>query len=349
MRSETMIDLRSDTVTKPTVEMRKAMAEAEVGDDVYGEDPTVNRLEELAAEMFNKEAALFVASGTMGNQVSIMAHTQRGDEVILEADSHIFWYEAGAMSVLSGVMPHPIKGNNGAMDPEEVRRAIRPKDIHFPRTSLISIENTHNRSGGRVVPLENFKAIYEIAKQFDMNVHIDGARIFNAAIASNVPVKEYAKYADSLMFCLSKGLCAPVGSIVVGSKEFIERARKARKILGGGMRQAGVLAAAGIVALTKMVDRLREDHENAKFLAVKLRQIGYMVNPEEVETNMVILRTDNLRVNAHQLLKAMKERGVLAVAFSDSSIRLVTHNDVSRNDILRALDVLEKLFREFRL
>jgi threonine aldolase len=349
MRSETMIDLRSDTVTKPTVEMRKAMAEAEVGDDVYGEDPTVNRLEELAAEMFNKEAALFVASGTMGNQVSIMAHTQRGDEVILEADSHIFWYEAGAMSVLSGVMPHPIKGNNGAMDPEEVRRAIRPKDIHFPRTSLISIENTHNRSGGRVVPLENFKAIYEIAKQFDMNVHIDGARIFNAAIASNVPVKEYAKYADSLMFCLSKGLCAPVGSIVVGSKEFIERARKARKILGGGMRQAGVLAAAGIVALTKMVDRLREDHENAKFLAVKLREIGYMVNPEEVETNMVILRTDNLRVNAHQLLKAMKERGVFAVAFSDSSIRLVTHNDVSRNDILRALDVLEKLFREFRL
>jgi threonine aldolase len=349
MRSETMIDLRSDTVTKPTAEMRKAMAEAEVGDDVYGEDPTVNRLEELAAEMFNKEAALFVASGTMGNQVSIMAHTQRGDEVILEADSHIFWYEAGAMSVLSGVMPHPIKGNNGAMDPEEVRRAIRPKDIHFPRTSLISIENTHNRSGGRVVPLENFKAIYEIAKQFDMNVHIDGARIFNAAIASNVPVKEYAKYADSLMFCLSKGLCAPVGSIVVGSKEFIERARKARKILGGGMRQAGVLAAAGIVALTKMVDRLREDHENAKFLAVKLREIGYMVNPEEVETNMVILRTDNLRVNAHQLLKAMKERGVLAVAFSDSSIRLVTHNDVSRNDILRALDVLEKLFREFRL
>lgn len=349
MRSETMIDLRSDTVTKPTVEMRKAMAEAEVGDDVYGEDPTVNRLEELAAEMFNKEAALFVASGTMGNQVSIMAHTQRGDEVILEADSHIFWYEAGAMSVLSGVMPHPIKGNNGAMDPEEVRRAIRPKDIHFPRTSLISIENTHNRSGGRVVPLENFKAIYEIAKQFDMNVHIDGARIFNAAIASNVPVKEYAKYADSLMFCLSKGLCAPVGSIVVGSKEFIERARKARKILGGGMRQAGVLAAAGIVALTKMVDRLREDHENAKFLAVKLREIGYMVNPEEVETNMVILRTGNLRVNAHQLLKAMKERGVLAVAFSDSSIRLVTHNDVSRSDILRALDVLEKLFREFRL
>lgn len=343
-----MLDLRSDTVTRPTPEMRKAMAEAEVGDDVYGEDPTVNKLEQLAAEMFGKEAALFVASGTMGNQVSIMAHTQRGDEVILEADSHIFWYEAGAMSVLSGVMPHPIKGKNGAMDPDDVRKAIRSKDIHFPRTSLITIENTHNRSGGRVVPLENFKAIYEIAKEHGINVHVDGARIFNASIASNVPVKEYAKYADSLMFCLSKGLCAPVGSIVVGSRQFIEKARKARKILGGGMRQAGVLAAAGIIALTRMVDRLKEDHENAKFLAMKLREIGYSVNVEDVETNMVILKTDNLKVNAHQFLSAMREKGVLAVAFSDTSIRLVTHNDVSRENIEEALNAFEELFREFR-
>ncbi|WP_041075425.1 low-specificity L-threonine aldolase [Thermotoga caldifontis] len=343
-----MLDLRSDTVTKPTPEMRKAMAEAEVGDDVYGEDPTVNKLEQLAAEMFGKESALFVASGTMGNQVSIMAHTQRGDEVILEADSHIFWYEAGAMSVLSGVMPHPIKGKNGAMDPNDVRKAIRSKDIHFPRTSLITIENTHNRSGGRVVPLENFKAIYEIAKEYGINVHVDGARIFNASIASNVPVKEYAKYADSLMFCLSKGLCAPVGSIVVGSRQFIEKARKARKILGGGMRQAGVLAAAGIIALTRMVDRLKEDHENAKFLAMKLREIGYSVNVEDVETNMVILKTDNLKVNAHQFLSAMREKGVLAVAFSDTSIRLVTHNDVSRENIEEALNAFEELFREFR-
>lgn len=343
-----MLDLRSDTVTKPTPEMRKAMAEAEVGDDVYGEDPTVNKLEQLAAEMFGKESALFVASGTMGNQVSIMAHTQRGDEVILEADSHIFWYEAGAMSVLSGVMPHPIKGKNGAMDPNDVRKAIRSKDIHFPRTSLITIENTHNRSGGRVVPLENFKAIYEIAKEHGINVHVDGARIFNASIASNVPVKEYAKYADSLMFCLSKGLCAPVGSIVVGSRQFIEKARKARKILGGGMRQAGVLAAAGIIALTRMVDRLKEDHENAKFLAMKLREIGYSVNVEDVETNMVILKTDNLKVNAHQFLSAMREKGVLAVAFSDTSIRLVTHNDVSRENIEEALNAFEELFREFR-
>jgi threonine aldolase len=342
-----MIDLRSDTVTKPTEEMRKAMAQAEVGDDVYGEDPTVNELEKLAAEIFGKEDALFVPSGTMGNQVSIMAHTQRGDEVILEADSHIFWYEVGAMAVLSGVMPHPVPGKNGAMDPDDVKKAIRPRNIHFPRTSLIAIENTHNRSGGRVVPLENIKEIYTIAKEHGINVHIDGARIFNASIASGVPVKEYAKYADSVMFCLSKGLCAPVGSIVVGDRDFIERARKARKMLGGGMRQAGVLAAVGIIALTKMVDRLKEDHENAKFLALKLKEIGYSVNPEDVETNMVILRTDNLKVNAHEFIEELRNSGVLANAVSNTEIRLVTHKDVSGNDIEEALNIFEKLFRTF--
>ncbi|MCS7174215.1 low-specificity L-threonine aldolase [Pseudothermotoga sp.] len=342
-----MIDLRSDTVTKPTEEMRRAMAQAEVGDDVYGEDPTVNELERISAEMFGKEAALFVPSGTMGNQVSIMAHTQRGDEVILEADSHIFWYEVGALSVLSAVMPHPIKGRNGAMDPEDVRKAIRPKNIHFPRTSLIVIENTHNRSGGKVIPIENIKAIRNIAKEYDVSVHIDGARIFNASVASGIPVKEYAKYADSVMFCLSKGLCAPVGSLVVGEKQFIEKARKARKMLGGGMRQAGILAAAGIVALTKMVDRLKEDHDNAKFLATKLKEIGYMVNPEEVETNMVILETSNLSVDASRFVKIMEENGILSNTISESSIRLVTHKDVSRKDIEEALNIFEKLFRKF--
>ncbi|MCX7812592.1 MAG: low-specificity L-threonine aldolase [Pseudothermotoga sp.] len=342
-----MIDLRSDTVTKPTEEMRRAMAQAEVGDDVYGEDPTVNELERISAEMFGKEAALFVPSGTMGNQVSIMAHTQRGDEVILEADSHIFWYEVGALSVLSAVMPHPIKGRNGAMDPEDVRKAIRPKNIHFPRTSLIVIENTHNRSGGKVIPIENIKAIRNIAKEYDVSVHIDGARIFNASVASGIPVKEYAKYADSVMFCLSKGLCAPVGSLVVGEKQFIEKARKARKMLGGGMRQAGILAAAGIVALTKMVDRLKEDHDNAKFLATKLKEIGYMVNPEEVETNMVILETSNLSVDASRFVKIMEENGILSNTISESSIRLVTHKDVSRKDIEEALNIFEKFFRKF--
>jgi len=341
-----MIDLRSDTVTKPTEEMRKAMAQAEVGDDVYGEDPTVNELEKLAAKIFGKEDALFVPSGTMGNQVSIMAHTQRGDEVILEANSHIFWYEVGAMAVLSGVMPHPVAGKNGVMDPDDVKRAIRPENIHFPRTSLITIENTHNRSGGRVIPLENMKEIYSIAKEFGINVHVDGARIFNASVASGISVKEYARYADSVMFCLSKGLCAPVGSVVVGDSKFIKRARKARKMLGGGMRQVGVLAAAGIIALTKMVDRLKEDHENARFLAMKLKEIGYQVNPEDVETNMVILRTDNLRVNASVFLKELEENGVLASSLSDTEIRLVTHKDVSRSQIEDALNVFEKLFRK---
>lgn len=341
-----MVDLRSDTVTKPTEEMRKAMAQAEVGDDVYGEDPTVNELEKLAAEIFGKEDALFVPSGTMGNQVSIMAHTQRGDEVILEANSHIFWYEVGAMAVLSGVMPHPVVGKNGVMDPADVKKAIRPENIHFPRTSLITIENTHNRSGGRVIPLENMKEIYSIAKEFGINVHVDGARIFNASVASGISVKEYARYADSVMFCLSKGLCAPVGSVVVGDSEFIKRARKARKMLGGGMRQVGVLAAAGIIALTKMVDRLKEDHENARFLAMKLKEIGYQVNPEDVETNMVILRTDNLRVNASVFLKELEENGVLASSLSDTEIRLVTHKDVSKSQIEDALNAFEKLFKK---
>ncbi|PLV55588.1 low-specificity L-threonine aldolase [Thermotoga sp. SG1] len=341
-----MIDLRSDTVTKPTEEMRKAMAQAEVGDDVYGEDPTVNELEKLAAKIFGKEDALFVPSGTMGNQVSIMAHTQRGDEVILEANSHIFWYEVGAMAVLSGVMPHPVAGKNGVMNPADVKRAIRPENIHFPRTSLITIENTHNRSGGRVIPLENMKEIYSIAKEFGINVHVDGARIFNASVASGISVKEYARYADSVMFCLSKGLCAPVGSVVVGDSEFIKKARKARKMLGGGMRQAGVLAAAGIIALTKMVDRLREDHENARFLATKLKEIGYQISPEDVETNMVILRTSNLRVNASMFLKELEENGVLASVLSNTEIRLVTHKDVSRSQIEDALNVFEKLFRK---
>ncbi len=341
------IDLRSDTVTKPTDEMRKAMAEAEVGDDVYGEDPTVKKLEKLSAEIFGKKAALFVPSGTMGNQVSVMAHTQRGDEVILEAESHIFWYEVGAISVLSGVMPHPIKGVNGIMDPEDVEKAIRPKNIHFPRTSLITIENTHNRSGGRIIPLENIKEIYSVAKKHGINLHIDGARIFNASVATGIPVSEYAKYADSVMFCLSKGLSAPVGSVVVGDIDFIERARKARKMLGGGMRQAGILAAAGIVALMKMVDRLKEDHENAKFLAVNLNKLGYNVNPSEVETNMVLLKTDNLKVSAVEFVNVMKEYGILANAISKNSIRFVTHKDVSKDDIEKALNVFEMLIKRF--
>ena len=341
------IDLRSDTVTLPTEEMRRAMAEAEVGDDVYGEDPTIQELESLAAKILGKEAALFVPSGTMGNQVSVMTHTQRGDEVIMEAESHVYYYEVGAMAVLSGVQACPVPGKRGVMDPDDVRRAIRERgNIHFPRTSLVVLENTHNRGGGKVLPLDNVKAISDIAHSNGLSVHMDGARIFNAQVASGIPASEYAKYADSVMFCLSKGLCAPVGSMVVGSKDFINKARKNRKMLGGGMRQAGVLAAAGIIALTKMVDRLQEDHDNAKLLAVKLQELGYGVNPEEVETNMVVVDVTPTGKDVHTVEKELKTRGVLANANSPKTLRLVTHYGITSDDAIKAVEVFADIIRQ---
>jgi len=340
------IDLRSDTVTLPTEEMRRAMAEAEVGDDVYGEDPTIQRLERLAAEIMGKEAALFVPSGTMGNQVSVMTHTQRGDEVIMEAESHVYYYEVGAMAVLSGVQARPVPGRRGVMDPDDVRKAIRERNnIHFPRTSLVVLENTHNRGGGKVLPLENVKAISDIAHSNGLSVHMDGARIFNAQVATGIPVSEYAKYADSVMFCLSKGLCAPVGSMVVGSKDFINKARKNRKMLGGGMRQAGVLAAAGIIALTKMVDRLQEDHDNAKLLAQKLQQLGYGVDPEEVETNMVVVNVTPTGKDVHTMEMELRSRGVLANANSPKTLRLVTHYGITRDDVMMAVDAFADIMK----
>ncbi|NLG95587.1 MAG: low-specificity L-threonine aldolase [Acetomicrobium flavidum] len=340
------IDLRSDTVTLPTEEMRRAMAEAEVGDDVYGEDPTIQRLERLAAEIMGKEAALFVPSGTMGNQVSVMTHTQRGDEVIMEAESHVYYYEVGAMAVLSGVQARPVPGRRGVMDPDDVRKAIRERNnIHFPRTSLVVLENTHNRGGGKVLPLENVKAISDIAHSNGLSVHMDGARIFNAQVATGIPVSEYAKYADSVMFCLSKGLCAPVGSMVVGSKDFINKARKNRKMLGGGMRQAGVLAAAGIIALTKMVDRLQEDHDNAKLLAQKLQQLGYGVDPEEVETNMVVVNVTPTGKDVHTMEMELRSRGVLANANSPKTLRLVTHYGITKDDVMMAVDAFADIMK----
>ncbi|NLT84203.1 low-specificity L-threonine aldolase [Coprothermobacter proteolyticus] len=341
------IDLRSDTVTLPTEEMRRAIAEAEVGDDVYGEDPTIQELESLATKILGKEAALFVPSGTMGNQVSVMTHTQRGDEVIMEAESHVYYYEVGAMAVLSGVQACPVPGKRGVMDPDDVRRAIRERgNIHFPRTSLVVLENTHNRGGGKVLPLDNVKAISDIAHSNGLSVHMDGARIFNAQVASGIPASEYAKYADSVMFCLSKGLCAPVGSMVVGSKDFIDRARKNRKMLGGGMRQAGILAAAGIIALTKMVDRLQEDHDNAKLLAVKLQELGYGVNPEEVETNMVVVDVTPTGKDVHTVEKELKTRGVLANANSPKTLRLVTHYGITSDDAIKAVEVFADIIRQ---
>lgn len=333
-----VIDLRSDTVTKPTPEMREAMARAEVGDDVYGEDPTVNRLEALGAEMTGKEAAVFVPTGTMGNQVSIMAWTQRGDEIIVESNAHIFMFEAGGPAVLSGVQIRTVPGFRGAMDPEDVEAAIRPKDLHCPRTSLICLENTHNRSGGCVIPLDNMKAIYELAKQHGINVHLDGARVFNAATALGVDVKQITRYADSVQFCLSKGLCAPVGSLVAGPKEFVDRARKARKILGGGMRQAGVLAAAGIVALEKMTKRLGEDHEKARKLAQGLAAIpGLEIDMDTVQTNMVMVGTKGAGIDAAEFAALMKRHGVLFNWSTRYKVRMVTHNDVGFDDIDEAI------------
>src|SRR5699024_1024403 len=265
-----MIDVRSDTITQPTMEMRQAMFDADVGDDVYGEDPTVNRLEEMSAQLLGKEAGLFVTSGTQGNIISVMSQTTPGDEVIVEEDSHVFNSETGLLSFIAGVQGKTIKGNNGQMDIEAIKHAIRGEDIHHPRTRLISLENSHGDSGGRVLPLDYMKQVYELAQKNQIAVHLDGSRIFNAAIHLNVTVDTIAQYADTVQFCLSKGLSAPMGSIVVGPKDVILRARKWRKALGGGTRQAGVVAAAGIVALEKMRERLVEDHEKAVHLATGL-------------------------------------------------------------------------------
>lgn len=339
-----VVDLRSDTVTKPTPEMRRAMAEAEVGDDVFGEDPTVNRLEALAAERLGKEAGLFVVSGTMGNQASLMAQTQRGDEVILDESSHIFNYEVAALVVLSAVQPRTLRGHYGILDPEDIRRAIRPPNIHAPRNTLIAVESSHNRGGGTCYPLEALREIRRIATANGMAVHLDGARIFNASIATGAPVRELAAQADSVTFCLSKGLGAPVGSVVVGTRAFIDRARRARKMFGGGMRQAGILAAAGVVALETMVDRLREDHENTRILAEGLASLpGIVIDLARVQTNIVIFIVKRKDLDAPGLIVKLAEHGIKAFAITPDSIRMVTHKDVNRAGILRTLDVLRTI------
>jgi len=338
------IDFRSDTVTKPTEEMREAMFTAEVGDDVYGEDPTVNRLEALAAEMLGKEAALFVTSGTQGNQVAILAHCRPGDEVILEAESHIFLYEAGAASALSGVQTRPIRGHRGAMNPDDVKKAIRSDDIHYPSTGLICLENTHNKAGGKVVPPETMKQVYEVAKEQNIPVHLDGARLFNAAVAYGVPVTEFTKYVDTVQVCLSKGLSAPVGSVLAGSKTFIDAARKWRKRLGGGLRQAGVLAAPGIIALEKMVDRLCEDHANARLLAEGLAAIsGLHVDVNGVETNIVLCNIKNTGLSNEEFLARLIEQGILAGPFDDGVIRFVTHREITSEMIQTAVERIKSI------
>ncbi len=327
-----MIDLRSDTITKPTEEMRKAMYEAEVGDDVYGEDPTVNSLEEESAQVLGKEAAIYVSSGTMGNQVAILTHTSPGTEVIMEANAHIYYYEAAAASVFAGIQPRPLPGDKGILSPELVASAIRPDDIHLPPTSLICLENTHNRGGGRVVPLEIMKKIFSIASQNNLPVHLDGARIFNASVASGVAVKEYTACTTSIQCCFSKGLGAPVGSILAGPEIFIDEARRWRKRLGGGMRQAGVIASACLVALKTMIERLADDHANARLLAEGLSGLkGLDFNPDDVETNIVIIKP--LHISPMLFNEELRKRNILASIMEPDMIRLTTSKEVSRSDI----------------
>ena len=338
------IDLRSDTVTKPTPEMREAMAEAEVGDDVYGDDPTVSRLEALAAEKLGKESALFVPSGTMGNLLALLVHCQRGDEVIVGNQSHIYLNEAGGMSALGGIQPCPIQNQtDGTLALDEVLASIRTEDVHHPITRLICLENTQNICGG--VPLTSAYTgqIAELAHRNGLFLHIDGARIFNSAVAQNVSVTDLVEPADSVMFCLSKGLASPVGSMLVGTRKFVARARHLRKMLGGGMRQVGVLAAAGIISLEQMVTRLADDHARARKLADGLRQTrGIVVDNGSPYSNMVYLNlSDNISINAQQIGEKMKRLGILLDAENARRFRLVTHYQIDD-------DAIEKTIVGFR-
>ena len=343
MANENVIDLRSDTVTKPTAAMRAAMAAAEVGDDVYGEDPTVNLLEQRAAEVFGREAAIFVPTGTMGNQIAIRLHTQHGQEVICEARSHILDWEMAMVSAFSGCVPRTVEGDRGVLSWESIRRAIAPKIYYRAPTGLVALENTHNMAGGTVTPLEVFEEIWEGAREAKLPVHLDGARVFNAATSLGIDVAMLTRGFDTVMFCLSKGLGAPVGSMLLGSHEVIERARVFRKSLGGGMRQAGVLAAAGLIALEEMPKRLGEDHANARLLADAIARCDAAeIDPTDVQTNIVIftLRDEG---DAAALVRGLRENGVLASTIGPHAVRLVTHYDVNRKDCERAASVLERL------
>jgi threonine aldolase len=341
-----MIDLRSDTVTKPTGAMRRAMAEAEVGDDVYQEDPTVNRLEQRAAEILGKEAALFVPTGTMGNNIAIKIHTRHGEEVICEARSHVLSYELAMMAWFSGCLARPVPAEDGVMRWEQIRKEIRPLGPHWAPTGLIEIENTHNMAGGTVTPVEVVEEICDGAHERGLNVHMDGARVFNAATALGRDVKEVVRKCDTVMFCLSKGLGAPAGSMVVGTQEAMDRGRLYRKRLGGGMRQAGVLAAAGLIALEEMPRRLGEDHANAKFLADGLARVdGIKVDAGRVKTNIVIFDVSGTGRTGAEFSGELKRRGVLANAVSGSAVRMVTHYDVSRGDCETAVGVCAEVAR----
>lgn len=338
-----MIDLRSDTVTRPTDEMRLAMARAEVGDDVYGEDPTVNRLEERAAEVLGKQAALFVPTGTMGNTIALKLHTRHGQEILCEARSHVFDFELAMMGWFAGCVPRPVAGARGILRWQDIEPSIRVLSPHWAPTGLIAVENTHNMAGGTVYPIGVLAEIFREAHARNLPVHMDGARLFNASACLDVRPSEIARYADTVMFCLSKGLGAPAGSMLAGSKEAIDEARLLRKRLGGGMRQAGVLAAAGLIALEKMPERLNEDHDNARALAQGLADIrGIRVDPESVMTNIVIFEIEADLPSAI-FSRRLLERGVLANAVGERRLRMVTHYDVSRAQCLGAIAAVESV------
>lgn len=341
------VELRSDTMTRPTPAMRKAMAEAEVGDDVFGEDPTVNRLELLAAERLGKEAALFVSSGTMANLVSQMSHCGRGDEMLLGSLAHSFYYEQGGSAAVASIHPRTVPNQpDGKLALDELEAAIRADNIHFPRTRLIALENTHNLCGGAPLESAYIRDVAAIARRHGIRLHIDGARLFNAAVALDVPAHQLVADADSVSFCLSKGLAAPVGSVVCGSREFIQTARRARKVLGGGMRQAGVLAAAGIVALNEMIDRLAEDHANARQLAEGLAGIsGLELDPGRYATNIVYFDVIHQGLNAAELVTRLQREGVRMLAAGPHTLRAVTHYEVTAPDIEYALSVMAKAMR----
>jgi threonine aldolase len=343
---ERFIDLRSDTVTQPTADMRRAMFAAGVGDDVFGEDPTVNALQEKVARLLDKEAALFVASGTMANQLSIKAHTQPGDEVIIEAGAHAMNFEGGAGAVLSGVQFFGVPGSRGIIDAAQVEAAIRVDDVHFPVSRLIVIENTHNRGGGSVFPLGKIQQIRELATRRGLRMHMDGARLWNACVATGISPAAYAAPFDSVSVCLSKGLGCPVGSLVLGSKDFIKRVRRFRKMVGGGWRQAGFLAAAGIYALDHHIDRLQEDHRKALKLAQGLAETkNVVINPAEVETNILFFDVSRAERTAQEVAAAAKGKGVLLHPTAKTRIRCVTHLDVSFEDIDHALGAIEGVMK----
>ena len=337
------IDLRSDTVTRPSAGMREAMARADVGDDVFGEDPTVNLLQERVAQLLGKEAALYVASGSMGNQTCIKVHTQPGDEVICEKGAHVFNYETGGIAFLSGAQVHAIDGRHGAFTVDQIRRAVRPNVYYMPKTRLICLENTHNRAGGTIYPLELIREISAYARAQNIRLHLDGARLWNACAATGITPKEYAAYFDSVSVCLSKGLGAPVGSVVAGTRSFIDDARHVRKILGGGMRQAGVLAAAGLYALEHNVSRLPEDHEKASYLARELSGVkGFDIDLETVQTNIIIIGAEKSGRTPEDMLAALRAKGVLLTLGNYMGLRAVTHLDVSMEQVRHAARIIRE-------